>query len=94
MNTENPLLLPFGTPHDTAPFDKLSLEHYEEAFLEGIRRSEELIDIICNDPSEPTFDNTIVRKTEKKHYYDLLDTTETIFFQQRKKKAWTSFPRR
>ena len=80
MNTENPLLLPFGTPHDTAPFDKLSLEHYEEAFLEGIRRSEELIDIICNDPSEPTFDNTIVRKTEKKHYYDLLDTTETIFF--------------
>lgn len=80
MNTNNPLILPYGTPHDTIPFDKITLEHYEEAFLEGIKRSEEMIDIICNDPEEPTFDNTIARTTDKKHYYDLLDRTETAFF--------------
>lgn len=81
QNDNNPLMCEYGTPHDTAPFGKITLQDFEEAMLEGIRRDDEQIDIICNDPAEPTFDNTIVRvDDEKNHYYDLLDRSTTIFF--------------
>lgn len=81
MNENNPLMMPYGTPHDTAPFGKITIQDFEEAMMEGIRRDDESIDKICNDPAEPTFDNTIVRvDDEKNHYYDLLDRTATIFF--------------
>lgn len=79
----NPLMLPYGTPHDTAPFTDITLADFEEAMIEGIRRDDELIDIIVNDPAEPTFENTIARvedDKEKAHYYDLLGRTTTIFF--------------
>ena len=36
----NPFLVPYNTPHDTVPFERITLEDYEEAFLEGIRRDE------------------------------------------------------
>ena len=40
----NPFFAPYGTPHDTPPFDRIRLSDYKEAFLEGIRRErEELI---------------------------------------------------
>lgn len=80
---QNPLLHPYGTPHETAPFDQLTLEDFEEAMMEGIRRDDEQIEIIINDPEEPTFDNTIARDDEvegRKHYYDLLGRTTAIFF--------------
>ena len=57
---QNPFLVPYNTPHDTVPFDKIRLEDYEEAFMEGIRRDNEQIDKIINNPEKPTFDNTIV----------------------------------
>lgn len=82
---QNPFLQPYNTLHDTVPFDRIRLEHYEEAMLEGIRREDEQIDLIVNDPAEPTFDNTIVREDEvegRKHYYDLLDRVSTVFFNQ------------
>ena len=37
-NEKNPLMMPYGTPHDTAPFGKISIADFEEAMLEGIRR--------------------------------------------------------
>ena len=79
----NPFLAPYNTPHETAPFDQIQLVHYEEAFMEGIRREDEEIEKIINDPAEPTFENTIARDDEqkdRKHYYDLLDRTESVFF--------------
>lgn len=79
----NPLLQPYGTPHDAAPFDRITLTDIEEAVAEGIRRENEQIEQIINDPAEPTFDNTIIREDEdksRKQYYDLLDRTTTIFF--------------
>lgn len=81
QNDNNPLMMPYGTPHDTAPFGKITLQDFEEAMLEGIRRDDEQIDIICNDTAEPTFDNTIVRiDDEKDHYYDLLGRTTSVFY--------------
>lgn len=80
-NKSNPLMMPYGTPHDTVPFGKISIADFEEAMLEGIRRDDEQIEKICNDPAEPTFDNTIVRvDDDTDHYYDLLDRTSTVFF--------------
>ncbi len=59
-NRRNPFFAhPYETPHDTAPFDQISLEDYEPAFMEGIRQDDELTDTIVNNPEPPTFDNTI-----------------------------------
>ena len=52
---QNPFFLPYGTPHDTAPFDRITLEDYEEAMMEGIRRDDEQIEKIINNPEKPTF---------------------------------------
>ncbi|MCM1078797.1 MAG: M3 family metallopeptidase [Bacteroidales bacterium] len=83
LNENNPLLKHYNTPHDTAPFGKITIQDFEEAMLEGIRRDDEEIDLIVNNPAEPTFDNTIVREEsnkERSRYFGLLDRATTIFF--------------
>ena len=80
---KNPFFFPYNTPHDVAPFDRIRLEDYEEAFLEGIRREDEQIDKIVNDPRKPTFDNTIISIDDEKDgegYYDLLGRVSSVFF--------------
>ena len=80
---QNPFFQSYGTPHDTAPFDRISIEDYEEAMLEGIRRDEEQIEKIINNPEKPTFDNTIISVDDEKDgegYYDLLSRASTVFF--------------
>ena len=79
----NPFFEKYNTPHDTAPFDRIRLEDYEEAFMEGIRRDNEQIDKIVNNPEKPTFDNTIINVDDEKdgeNYYDLLSRVSTVFF--------------
>ncbi|MBR1448379.1 MAG: M3 family metallopeptidase [Prevotella sp.] len=77
----NPFFEPYHTPHDTAPFDRIRLEDYEEAFMEGIRRDNEQIEKTINNPAKPTFDNTIINKDDDTEgYYDLLDRVSTVFF--------------
>ncbi len=57
---ENPFFSPsYGTPHDTAPFDRIHIGDYEPAFMEGIRQDDELTDAIVQNPEPPTFDNTV-----------------------------------
>ena len=81
MERKNPFFEPYDTPHDTPPFDRIRLEDYEEAFMEGIRRDNELIDRIVNNPAKPTFDNTIVDKEDDSDdYYDLLERVSSVFF--------------
>ena len=77
---KNPFFEPYGTPHDTVPFDRIRLEDYEEAFLEGIRRDNEQIEKTINNPEKPTFDNTIVNTEEDEDYYGLLSRVSTVFF--------------
>ena len=76
----NPFLEPYNTPHDTVPFDRIRLEDYEEAFMEGIRRDNEQIEKTINNPEKPTFDNTIINTEEDEGYYDLLSRVSTVFF--------------
>ena len=77
---KNPFFEPYGTPHDTVPFDRIKLEHFEEAFMEGIRRDNEQIEKTINNPEKPTFDNTIINTEEDEGYYDLLSRVSTVFF--------------
>ena len=78
---KNPFMEPYGTPHNTVPFDKISFNDYEEAFMEGMRRDNEAIDKIINNPEKPTFDNTIAVEDNSKgeHYYDLLERVSNTF---------------
>ena len=77
----NPFFNNYSTPHNTVPFHLIKLEHYEEAFMEGMKREKEELDKIINNEEEPTFDNTIIYKDETKgeHYYDLLGRASTVF---------------
>ncbi len=76
----NPFFEKYETPRGTIPFTRIKLEHYEEAILEGIKRDDEEIELITNNPEEPTFDNTLLfyDESKPKHYYNLLDRAETV----------------
>ena len=77
----NPFFEPYKTPHDVVPFDKIRLEDFEEAFMEGIRRDNEQIEKTINNPQKPTFDNTIIDKEDDNEgYYDLLERVSTVFY--------------
>ena len=58
-NTENPFLAPYGTPFGAIPYNRITLGHFIPAVEEGIRKENEIIDGICNNPEPATFDNTI-----------------------------------
>lgn len=55
----NPFLMPFNTPLETIPFDKIKLEHYLPAIEQGIAQGLADIAQIINNPQTPTFENTI-----------------------------------
>lgn len=57
--SKNPLLEPFNTLHDTAPFTKIKNEHYLPAFKEAIAQAKAEIQAVIDNPAEPTFANTV-----------------------------------
>ncbi len=73
---QNPFFHPYGTPHDTAPFDRIRMEDYEPAFMEGMRLDNELTDKIVNNPEPATFDNTIAFSVPD----NLLSRVSNVFF--------------
>ncbi|MGV8092229.1 MAG: M3 family metallopeptidase [Mangrovibacterium sp.] len=58
-NAKNPLLIPFNTLHETAPFSKIKNEHFMPAFGESIREAKSEIQAILDNPAAPDFENTI-----------------------------------
>lgn len=81
MSHDNPFFVPYSTPHDTVPFDRIRVEHFEEAFMEGIRRDNEQLAKTIGNPERPTFDNTIINSDEPTEgYYDLLGRVSTVFY--------------
>lgn len=76
IHAQNPFFEKYNTPHQTVPFDRIKLEHFEPAILEGIRQHTAEIDAITQNPEAATFSNTIVvyEKTG-----DLLDRVMTVF---------------
>ena len=60
LDTANPLLAEWDTPHATPPFSKIELRHYEPAFDAAIACARAEIAAIVDNPAKPTFGNTIV----------------------------------
>lgn len=77
VNAQNPFMGKYGTLHETVPFDKIKLEDYEPAFMEGIKQQNAEIESIVSNKQEPDFKNTIVALEESG---DLLSRVSTVFF--------------
>lgn len=73
----NPFFSTYNTPFETVPFQQIKLEHYEPAFLEGIKQGEQEVQDIINNPEEPTFQNTIVALERSGR---LLGKVSNVFF--------------
>ena len=65
----------YNTPHEVPPFDQIKFEHYKPAMMEGMRLETEAIEALCNNPEEPTFENTIMPKTG-----EMLENVTSVFF--------------
>lgn len=77
QTAQNPFFIPYGTPFDTLPFDRIRTEHYEPAFEEGIRRLKEEVETIAGNTDAPTFENTIVALERSGQ---LLEDVSSAFF--------------
>ncbi len=55
----NPLLAPFNTPFETAPFDKIKTEYYLPAIEASIEMAKKEVEAITSNPAQPDFANTI-----------------------------------
>lgn len=74
---KNPFFETYTTPYGAPPFDKIKVEHYMPAFLEGMAQQKAEIDAIVNNTEAPTFANTI----EALEYSgSLLDKVTYVFF--------------
>ncbi len=73
---KNPFLeKKYNTPYDTPPFQDIRFEDYEEAMMEGIRRDDEEMEKLITNPDSPTFENTIVPKSDH-----TLERATSVFF--------------
>ena len=77
LDTSNPLLAEWNTPHQTPPFSEIELSDYEPAFDAAIACSRAEIDAIVNNPKKPTFGNTIVALERQG---ELLNRIAGLFF--------------
>ncbi|WP_314819598.1 M3 family metallopeptidase [Alloprevotella tannerae] len=68
IQRQNPFFGAYQTPHETIPFDRITLQDIEEAIDKGIKEEDEEIAAIVNNKEQPDFANTIAA----------LDTTGTL----------------
>lgn len=57
---QNPFMVPYDTPYEIPPFDKIQYGDYMPAIERGIELQRKEIEAIANNPEKPTFDNTIL----------------------------------
>ena len=50
----------YGTPYEIAPFEKISIDNYRDAFLKGMEEQKQEINAIVRNRAMPDFENTIV----------------------------------
>ena len=73
----NPFFGKYKTPHETAPFNKIKVEHYEPAFERGMAEQIKEIDKIVNNKQAATFENTIVALERSG---SLLSSISSVFY--------------
>lgn len=74
---QNPFFEKYNTPYNVPIFDKIKVEHFKPAFLEGIKQQEKEIDVIANNAQKATFENTILAMENSGK---LLSEVSTVFF--------------
>jgi peptidyl-dipeptidase Dcp len=74
---QNPFFEKYNTPYNVPAFDKIKVEHFKPAFLEGIKQQEKEIDAIANNAQKATFENTILAMENSGK---LLSEVSTVFF--------------
>lgn len=77
--TGNPLLTEFTTPFGVPPFDKIKMEDYKPAFIQGMEEQTREIEAIVNQRSLPDFDNTIAALDQSG---ELLRRVSALFYGQ------------
>ncbi len=60
IQAENIFFQPFKTTRGAIPFDRITIDMYEPAILEGIKQHDAEVDSIANRQDAPTFENTVV----------------------------------
>jgi peptidyl-dipeptidase Dcp len=78
-DSSNPFFVPYNTPFDVPPFEKIMAKHYMPAFLKGMNQGRVEIDAIVKSKQKPTFENTIA--TFDKAGQLLTDVSATFFSQ-------------
>jgi peptidyl-dipeptidase Dcp len=73
----NPFFEKYNTPYNVPAFDKIKVEHFKPAFLEGIKQQEKEIDAIASNTQKATFENTILAMENSGK---LLSEVSTVFF--------------
>jgi peptidyl-dipeptidase Dcp len=73
----NPFFVEWDTPFGVPPFDRIELADYQPAFEEGMNLHNDEIDEIINNPSAPTFENTVVALDESG---TMLTRVSNVFF--------------
>ncbi len=74
---ENPFFQPFGTPFETAAFDRIKNEHFKPAFIKGIELHDQEIAAIVANPAAPDFENTLVALDRSG---DVLVSVSNVFY--------------
>jgi peptidyl-dipeptidase Dcp len=74
---ENPFFNAYGTPFETAAFDKIKIAHFMPAFQQGIMVHDEEIAAITANPDAPDFENTVVALDRSG---DLLVSVSNVFY--------------
>lgn len=74
---QNPFFEKYNTPYNVPIFNKIKVEHFKPAFLEGIKQQEKEIDVIANNAQKATFENTILAMENSGK---LLSEVSTVFF--------------
>jgi peptidyl-dipeptidase Dcp len=72
----NPFLSAYETPYGVPPFDKIEIEHYKPAFLQGMEEEAKEVEAIVGLSEAPTFENTIVALDQSG---ELLRKARTVF---------------
>lgn len=76
-NMDNPFLTGWNTPYNIPDFQKIKPEHYLPAFEAGMKQEDENIAAIVNNPSAPTFQNTI---EAIENAAPILNNVSSVFF--------------
>ena len=76
VKDSNPFLSEYTTPFQVPPFDKIKMEHYKPAFLQGMEEQVKEINAIVNNEEPATFENTIVALDQSGR---LLSKVSTVF---------------